>query len=90
MYYEHWEEVGGDSVRLAVLETVPYALLILLGNIGLQYIFFGGTLLSGLIAVFLPNQVHTHKEVLSAFKIKGKTWLLICKFILFLLGYTNL
>lgn len=52
-------------MRLAVLETVPYALLILLGNIGLQYIFFGGTLLSGLIAVFLPNQVHTFKEVSS-------------------------
>ncbi len=36
VYHEHWLEVGGDSVRLAVLETVPYALLVVLGNVGLQ------------------------------------------------------
>jgi hypothetical protein len=36
VYHEHWLEVGGDSVRLAVLETVPYALLVILGNVGLQ------------------------------------------------------
>ena len=62
VYHEHWLEVGGDSVRLAVLETVPYALLVVLGNVGLQYAAFGGTLFSGLLAVFLPNQIPLKKQ----------------------------
>ena len=67
VYHEHWLEVGGDSVRLAVLETVPYALLVILGNVGLQYAQFGGTLFSGLLAVFLPNQVPSQKQEITLY-----------------------
>jgi len=68
VYHEHWLEVGGDSVRLAVLETVPYALLVVLGNVGLQYATFGGTLFSGLLAVFLPNQVPSQKQEITLYE----------------------
>jgi len=44
VYHEHWLEVGGDSVRLAVLETVPYALLVIL--------------VSMLLTVFITPQWH--------------------------------
>ena len=68
VYHEHWQEVGGDSIRLAVLETVPYALLVILGNVGLQYAVFGGTFLSGLLAVFLPNQIPSEKQEMALFE----------------------
>jgi hypothetical protein len=47
VYHEHWLEVGGDSVRLAVLETVPYALVVIL--------------VSMLLTVFITPQWHCYK-----------------------------
>jgi hypothetical protein len=55
VYHEHWLEVGWSSVRLAVVETVPFVLILVLGNIAIQFMYHLGFILEGLIGIFMPN-----------------------------------
>ena len=55
VYHEHWLEVGWSSVRIAVVETVPFVLILVLGNIAIQFMYHLGSILEGLIGIFMPN-----------------------------------
>ena len=55
VHYEHWLEVGWSNVKLAVAETVPFLILLVLGNIALQFVHQFGTVLEGLIGLLMPN-----------------------------------
>ena len=55
VYYEHWLEVGWSSVRIAVVETVPFVLILVLGNIAIQFMYHLGSILEGFIGIFMPN-----------------------------------
>ncbi len=55
VYHEHWLEVGWSSVKLAVVETVPLGLILVLGNIAIQFMYHFGSVLEGLVGVLLPN-----------------------------------
>ena len=48
-------EVGWSSVRIAVVETVPFVLILVLGNIAIQFMYHLGSILEGLIGIFMPN-----------------------------------
>ena len=54
VYFEHWFEVG-EKVKVALLMTMPYAILILVVNFGLQFACFGGTAGTALLSIFVPN-----------------------------------
>ena len=51
VYSTHWFEVGD----VTFLMMVPYLLLILAANLGLQYAMFGRSLLNALLSFLLPN-----------------------------------
>lgn len=55
VYYEHWLEVGWSSVRLAVVETIPFIVVLMLGNVAIQCVYHFGSLFEGLIGIFMPN-----------------------------------
>ena len=48
-------EVGWSSVKIAVVETVPFVLILVLGNIAIQFMYHLGSILEGLIGIFMPN-----------------------------------
>ena len=51
VYFDHWLEVGAFAVAV----KVPYLLLILVANMGLQYACFGRSLRSALLSSLVPN-----------------------------------
>ena len=55
VHYEHWAEVGWSNVKLAVAETVPFLVLLVIGNIALQFVHQFGTVAEGLIGMLMPN-----------------------------------
>ena len=55
VHYEHWVEVEHSAFKLAVAETVPFLVLLLIGNIALQFVHRFGTVLEGLIGMLMPN-----------------------------------
>ena len=67
VHYEHWSEVGWPNVKLAVAETVPFLVLLLLGNIALQFVHQFGTVPEGLIGMLMPNgylKVNNHSSTI--------------------------
>lgn len=57
IYYEHWSEVQVVTVnlKLALIETLPYVLLLALGNIGLQFACSKRSFLCGIVSGLFPN-----------------------------------
>ena len=55
VYYEHWLEVGVNSIQIAVVITIPYIMVLVLGNVAIQLVYQFGSLLDGLIGIFTPN-----------------------------------
>lgn len=55
VYYEHWLEVGWTSVKLAVVETLPLLVILVLGNIAIQFMYHLGSVPEGLFGTLLPN-----------------------------------
>jgi hypothetical protein len=55
VYHEHWLEVGWSSIRIAVVETIPYIVVLLLGNVALQLVYKFGSVPEGLLGVLMPN-----------------------------------
>ena len=55
VYYEHWLEVGVNSIQIAVVITIPYIMVLVLGNVAIQLVYQFGSLLDGLISIFTPN-----------------------------------
>ena len=57
IYYEHWSEVQVVTVnlRLALIETVPYAILLAFGNIGLQFACSKRSFVCGIVSCLFPN-----------------------------------
>ena len=55
VFFEHWFEVG-DAFKVALLMMIPFVLLVLVVNVGLQFASFGSPAMgSALLASFLPN-----------------------------------
>ena len=40
---------------IAVVETVPFVVILVIGNIAIQLIYHLGSILEGLIGIFMPN-----------------------------------
>ena len=55
VYHEHWLEVGYVEIKLAVVETVPFGVILVLGNIAIQFMYHFGTVLEGLFGILIPN-----------------------------------
>ena len=55
VYYEHWLEVGWSSIKLAVIETVPFGIILVIGNVAIQFMYHLGSLLEGLFGIWMPN-----------------------------------
>ena len=57
VYYEHWLEVQVVTVnlKLALVETLPYLVLIVLGNVGLQFACSTKSVFCGLASILFPN-----------------------------------
>ena len=55
VYYEHWLEVGVNNIQIAVAVTIPYIMVLVLGNVAIQLVYQFGSLLDGLIGIFTPN-----------------------------------
>ena len=57
IYYEHWSEVEVVTVnlKLALIETVPYVILLALGNVGLQYACSNRSFICGILSFLFPN-----------------------------------
>jgi hypothetical protein len=57
IYYEHWSEVQVVTVnlKLALIETVPYVILLALGNIGLQFACSKRSFVCGALSFLYPN-----------------------------------
>ena len=62
VYYEHWLEVGWSNIQIAVAETIPFLMLLILLDGQKKYIMNGqlGSLNCCLILKLLINL--THKE----------------------------
>ena len=55
VYYEHWLEVGWSSIQLAVAETIPFLMVLILGNVAIQLVYHFGSILEGFMGIFTPN-----------------------------------
>merc|ERR1712110_274961 len=57
IYYEHWSEVEvvTANLKLALIETMPYVILLALGNIGLQFACSKRSFICGIISFLFPN-----------------------------------
>ena len=57
IYFEHWSEVQVVTVnlKLALIETMPYVILLALGNIGLQFACSKRSFVCGIISFLFPN-----------------------------------
>ena len=55
VYYEHWLQVGVNNIQIAVVITIPYIMVLVLGNVAIQLVYQFGSLLDGLIGIFTPN-----------------------------------
>ena len=55
VYYEHWLEVGWSNIQIAVAETIPFLMLLILGNVAIQLVYHFGSLLEGFMGIFTPN-----------------------------------
>ena len=55
VYFEHWFEVRLGAIKPALLMMVPYILLLAVANLGLQLAFFGRSVGTSLLSIFLPN-----------------------------------
>jgi len=57
IYYEHWKEVQivTSYLRLALGETLPYLVLLILVNVSIQFALSKRSLWRGLLAVLTPN-----------------------------------
>ena len=55
VYYEHWLEVGVNNIQIAVAITLPYMMVLILGNVAIQLVYQFGSLLEGFMGIFTPN-----------------------------------
>ena len=55
VYYEHWLEVGVNNIQIAVAITLPYLMVLILGNVAIQLVYQFGSLLEGFMGIFTPN-----------------------------------
>ena len=51
VYFNHWFEVGAFAIAM----KVPYLFLILVSNVGLQYVSFGRSLKNAVLSCLVPN-----------------------------------
>ena len=73
IYYEHWKEVQvvSPNLRLALVETVPYLILILLVNISVQFAVGRRSFWRGMLAILMPNGYYSKPQCAPAYIVSN-------------------